>query len=314
MVRKLKTTKEDFVTKARLKHGDKYSYDDLVWLGSSEKVEVKCNTHGGFWITPHLHHRGTGCQLCSKIKKWDTTLFIEEAKRVHGNRYNYSESICVRPSEKLNIICNDHGVFSQTANAHIRMSQGCPTCGFEITAKRAATKSETSSKMFVSKSKDIHGNKYDYSLVNYTKSCDPVQIICPSHGAFYQTPNNHLRGADCGRCVPGGYSVFDSGYFYILRQGNLTKVGITNKTPEIRLSFINSLGKKDFKVLTSYFNDDGKIVQEIERSMLKYLKELYSNPVENFHGYTECFVDADLNIVLAHLEFLCSQLKEVETS
>ena len=55
-------------------------------------------------------------------------------------------------------------------------------------------------KEFIEKSKKIHGNKYEYSLVNYISSKNKIKIICPKHGIFEQTPNSHLNGHGCQIC------------------------------------------------------------------------------------------------------------------
>jgi hypothetical protein len=53
---------------------------------------------------------------------------------------------------------------------------------------------------WIEKAKQVHGNKYDYSLVEY-KRCDiKVKIICPKHGVFEQLPYGHLNGKKCYKC------------------------------------------------------------------------------------------------------------------
>ena len=55
-------------------------------------------------------------------------------------------------------------------------------------------------KQFIEESKIIHGDKFDYSLVNYFDNQTKIDIICSIHGIFKQTPNNHLRGQGCFKC------------------------------------------------------------------------------------------------------------------
>ena len=50
---------------------------------------------------------------------------------------------------------------------------------------------------FVAKTKEVHGDRYDYSKVEYKNSHTKVCIICPEHGEFWQIPNSHLRGRRC---------------------------------------------------------------------------------------------------------------------
>ena len=46
----------------------------------------------------------------------------------------------------------------------------------------------------------VHGDKYDYSLVEYVNSKSKIKIICKEHGIFEQIPNSHLNGNGCKKC------------------------------------------------------------------------------------------------------------------
>ena len=96
---------------------------------------------------------------------------------------------------KVTIICPKHGEFLQSPNAHLH-NYGCPKCGAEKTI--AAHVSDTLS--FITKAKEVHGDKYDYSKVNYVRNNRKVCIICQKHGEFWQTPNSHLLGNGCHKC------------------------------------------------------------------------------------------------------------------
>ena len=65
---------------------------------------------------------------------------------------------------------------------------------------------------FISKSKLIHGDKYDYSKVEYVNNHSKVCIICPGHGEFWQTPANHLKNRGCPIC--GGHQKKFNGRIY----------------------------------------------------------------------------------------------------
>lgn len=54
---------------------------------------------------------------------------------------------------------------------------------------------------FILEARTVHGNKYDYSRVLYYSSVQKVCIVCPDHGEFWQTPNNHLKGNGCNKCA-----------------------------------------------------------------------------------------------------------------
>ena len=54
---------------------------------------------------------------------------------------------------------------------------------------------------FIRKARAIHGDKYNYSKVEYVRSSQKVRIECPIHGEFWQTPNSHLMGKGCNQCA-----------------------------------------------------------------------------------------------------------------
>lgn len=122
--------------------------------------------------------------------------FIEKAKIVHGNKYDYSKVIYKGSRIPVTIICPIHGEFYPTPNNHISRKSGCPLCRDEWIAKHLKSSTED----FIEKAKQIHGNKYDYSLINYVNAKTPIKIICPIHGVIEQTPDRHLRSCGCPYC------------------------------------------------------------------------------------------------------------------
>ena len=119
-----------------------------------------------------------------------TEEFIIDAKKVHGDRYDYSLSEYIGNKIKVEIICSIHGVFKQTPDNHSH-NHGCPKCvGLYM-----------DNDLFIEKSIIIHKNKYNYSLINYINNSTPIKIICPEHGVFEQSPHAHLNGSGCPKCV-----------------------------------------------------------------------------------------------------------------
>ena len=89
-----KLSKENFIDKSKAIHGDKYDYSKVVYINNRTKVCIICPKHGEFWQSPSNHLIGRGCPLCknehlSNIKLKNTEQFIEEAKSVHGDKYDY---------------------------------------------------------------------------------------------------------------------------------------------------------------------------------------------------------------------------------
>ena len=121
-------------------------------------------------------------------KKVTTETFIEKAKAIHGDKYDYSLVDYKNAKTKVKIICPVHGVFEQTPNSHLN-GRGCSKCKPDKISKKLSFTTEE----FIKKAKEVHGDKYDYSLVDYKGICEKVKIICPTHGIFEQFPNNHIN-------------------------------------------------------------------------------------------------------------------------
>jgi hypothetical protein len=130
-------------------------------------------------------------------KKVTLEEFIERAKKVHGDKYDYSRVLYNGMHDKICIICPIHGEFWQTPANHLS-GKGCPECG---SISRWDTKCRITTEEFIKKAIKIHGDKYDYSKVNYIDAHTKVCIICPIHGEFWQTPNNHLTKYGCKKCA-----------------------------------------------------------------------------------------------------------------
>ena len=126
-----------------------------------------------------------------------TNKFITKAIASHGDRFCYDKVDYRDAKTKVIIGCPDHGDFLQTPDAHVR-GQGCPACG---KINRAVSKRNTSSSQFVPTATALHNGRYNYDQVNYTGVYNKVSIVCVVHGAFEQSPANHLAGNGCPKCA-----------------------------------------------------------------------------------------------------------------
>lgn len=139
-----------------------------------------------------MNVRGTRKQRQEALGK----LFIEKAQKLHGSKYDYSLVDYTYASQKVKITCPVHGVWLQRPNDHL-MGCGCPGCKFD----KIATMKRGSEATFVKKARKTHGKAYDYSKVVYVNAITKVEIICPEHGSFFQTPDKHTSGGTaCPRC------------------------------------------------------------------------------------------------------------------
>lgn len=197
-------SKEYFIKRAISVHGDKYDYLKVNYINSKTKICIICPEHGEFWQKPNDHLRGCGCYECFKKRQGKNIIdrntktqntFLKESILIHGNKYDYSKVEYKNCNTKVCIICPEHGEFWQIPTNHLK-GCGCPKCSFI----KIAQKNTHNSEEFIKQSKKIHGNKYDYSNVEYIKAKVKVPIICPKHGEFWQTPDSHLRGNGCPKC------------------------------------------------------------------------------------------------------------------
>jgi len=181
-----------FIEKSKKIHGDKYDYSSVEYEKSNIKVKIICKKHGVFFQTPSAHLQGRGCVICGGSKKYTNDLFIKKSKKIHGDKYDYSLVDYKSMKSKVKIICRKHKIFEQKPESHLN-GHICKRCYNE---NRTMTDVK-----FIKKSKDLHGDKYDYSLVDYKNSKTKVKIICKEHGVFEQVPSAHLSGQGCKYCA-----------------------------------------------------------------------------------------------------------------
>lgn len=126
-----------------------------------------------------------------------TEQFIEKAQLKHGNKYNYSKVVYKSAVDKVIITCPKHGDFIQTPASHL-YGRGCKKCGYDT----VKTKNSLTQEDFLRLAKQVHGDKYDYSSVQYASAKDKIKILCKRcNNYFYQSAHNHLSGQGCTKCA-----------------------------------------------------------------------------------------------------------------
>ena len=186
----IRQTTEEFIEKAKIIHLSLYDYSDSFYQDMHSRIRIICPKHGLFFQTPNSHLRGSGCSICAKNKKKTTVEFVEQATKIHGNKYCYTNVVYLNCFVDVEIICPEHGFFSQTPHNHL-LGAGCSIC---------AGNKKKNTEDFIIEAKKIHNNKYDYTEIDYLGIFIKVKIKCPKHGLFLQSPNNHLRGHNCPKC------------------------------------------------------------------------------------------------------------------
>lgn len=187
---------EEFISKCIDMHGVKYDYSNTQYKNSKTKISIICKVHGKFEQFPTIHMNGAKCPKCaSDNRRMSNIDFIERANKVHGLKYDYSNTLYVSSKQLICIRCNIHGEFKQTPNVHLD-GHGCPKCKSILTTelRRKTTRD------FIDSSIKVHGARYEYNKVDYVNNKKKVIIICKKHGEFSQSPNCHLRGDGCPGC------------------------------------------------------------------------------------------------------------------
>lgn len=303
-------TTEQFIERAIGVHGNTYDYSEVEYIKGTEPVKIICRIHSKpFCQRPDGHLVGKGCPECGHIngtllRSGSTKDFIKSAEEVHGDAFDYSEVAYKSVNNHVKIRCVRHDKwFEQFPKSHLKFN-GCPDCKSEKISEINTLTTEE----FIEKAIGRHGNRYDYSKVEYKGTWNKVEIICREHGSFWQVAKFHTGWlSGCPSCAKGGYSTLKQGTLYVLTSENTTKVGITNLTAKHRADYMNCTSQHNFTILREYSGLDGKVCNDIEDRILKILRAKYKNPREKFHGYTECFLDVDRVELLSILDEMCAK-------
>ena len=192
---------KQFIEKAKQIHNNKYTYDDnynkINYKSNKSKIKIFCDTCQNYFLQQAQSHlSGCKCPNCFGSKKYNNDMWIEKAKEVHSNKYDYSKVEYKDAKTKVIITCINHGDFKQLPINHFS-GGNCPKCSIKINSDKQRFTIE----QFIEKATEIHGDKYDYSKVNYLNAKTKVIIICKKHGEFNMKPDYHIRGnSGCQKC------------------------------------------------------------------------------------------------------------------
>ena len=124
-----------FIRRAEELHKGKYGYEKVDYKNNNTPVQIKCPIHGYFPQAPFNHLEGAGCWKCAREyvankQTSNTEEFIEKARKIHGDKYNYDKVDYISSRQNVIITCpkKGHGDFPQTPGSHITQNAGCPKC------------------------------------------------------------------------------------------------------------------------------------------------------------------------------------------
>ena len=298
-----RTTKEEFINKSNEIHNFKFDYSlihDFKRL--DEHLTIICPKHGKYKQNGHSHMRGSDCEKCSYEKRGvDYSISKEEMLsrfKEFDNNLVYDLSNYKNTNSIISYFCEIHGSIKQKAQKHLRGKQ-CSKC-----SKRGSWNIGNTEK-FIQKAKEVHKDRYDYSLVNYINNREKVEIICKHHGSFLQKPNTHVESKGgcptCAKIMSSYRKDLTDGeiessknmkcLLYVMEFSNdietFWKIGISSHYTKRKSDLIKQGGYliKDVSVLLWNVFD----CVSLEQYMLKKYKKLRYRPLIYFQGHTECF-------------------------
>lgn len=184
-----KLSQDNVIEKLKARHGDKFDYSQVVYIGMRKSITIYCNQHKGYF-TQRLdtHLKTDGCATCARRKFKDS--FIERSLQIHGGYYDYSKVEYVSQYDLVEVLCGKHGAFLISPKKHV-LGQGCPKCS----KVRKLTESHLKERI-----KSVHGELYTYPNGYKVAGNKDIAIKCKEHGLFMQSVYKHIIGNGCPKC------------------------------------------------------------------------------------------------------------------
>ena len=213
----LKLTQNEFLVRSKAIHKDKYNYKWSIYKNYRTPLKILCPKHGIFMQLPKTHiHSMCGCPKCGEEDRIigsigrkknqpkridrivDTTSLHRYIHKLYGIKYDLSKTIYNGKNNPVTIICREHGdlLVSLRSIADKGIYHLCMKCKYDS--------SRITNEDYVEKAKKLHGDKYEYHLINYTKYRDTVKVICKKHDIFTVNGSDFIRTCriptGCGLC------------------------------------------------------------------------------------------------------------------
>ena len=294
-------------------YGDQYDFNNSKYINTKTELTAICKTHGEFSKAPFSLLNGSACdECCKKQTKYNNKeMFIEEARKVYGNKDDYTNTEVISSKYKVKVKCTKHNItFEKDIQSYLG-GCGCPKCSAE---NYSLVRTKTT-EQFIKEAEEVHENKFDYSNTTYILAKDVLFITCKKHNSTFECyPDNHLKvkSGGCKKCHSeemsarylgkegtGGYS--RSGYItqangreaivYLIKcydeNEEFYKIGKTFLGTKIRFK-----GKKlmpyNFTEVDFYKGSAGEIY-DLEVELHRKYKDYKYKPDFWFAGYTECY-------------------------
>jgi hypothetical protein len=298
-IEKAKKGFEEFKEEMFELYGEQYDFSNSIYINTKTPLTAVCSTHGEFSKPPYALLNGSACDECAKnTKSNNKDIFIEEAKKVYGDKDDYTDTEVISSKYKVKVRCTKHDVVFEKSIQNYLAGSGCPKCSAENYRRLRALSPEE----YYKRANEKHENKYTYTG-DYTTLNGVVTFFCEEHGEQRLNANSHLIGSGCKKCETSpiktnkrtkeGYCKLANGrptHLYLIecfKDGErFYKVGKTFNDMKVRYS--KSKMYYDYEVKQIYTASAEEIWDLEESIHLKYKQYRY-HPKNWFAGYSESY-------------------------
>ena len=310
-----KVDRYKFIWKSIQARGYRYDYRGTDYHGNTTKLKVRCKDHGEFDVYPFLHYNKTkengDCPYCRGVKvrvvtkkkepKWTYDNLSVEMRKFFGDDLilaednDYSEGVW----SKVRVYCTIHDKWKEIRVHDLLRGHGCDECGQE----KSRTARMLTDEEYITKANEVHGNKYDYSEMNYQGVNSYITPICPVHGKFSVHAGNHIYyKCGCPECAPWRHYAESLFYEFVkLRYPDavsnyreterLGKLVLDVYIPSLNVA-IEFQGEQHFKPV-DWFGGQEAFEKGVERDLRK-IELCKENGIQLLH-FAECRIPDDFD-------------------
>ena len=197
LLKERRYSNEEYITRMKALFGDQYDYSKFDYKGQREKVIIICEIHGEVEVYLNNFIR-KGCNKCAFIKRGEKRRITlnEYVRNLDSRHPNVSIQFKELDQDLVSEFkCEEHGFFQKLPRNALK--SGCPECS----TRKKTNKRRTPQEKFIQRVREIHGDRYDLSKIDYVNAKTHVILICKIHGEFKITPDNLLsNNRGCRSC------------------------------------------------------------------------------------------------------------------
>ena len=281
---KYRLLKEDLINSFNKKHNNKYDYSLIEYVNLQTNIKIICPIHGEFEQRPSVHLRGEGCKKCyltirALNDRLTTKEFIEKSIKIHGDKYDYTQTIYTKNTDYLNIVCEKHGIFSQMAQTHLHGS-GCQKCSLINTKPEIDLNNwfnDLNIHIITNDRKILKGKELDVYIPSHNLAIEFDGLYW--HSEKYVDSNYHLnKTLECEKQGIQLIHIFEDEWLYkkdIVKSRIKNILGLTENKIYGRKTLIKEISSKESKEFLENNHIQGNVNSKIKLG-LYYNDELVS--------------------------------------